>query len=338
MEPLAKINTTWYNMISRCCKPGYRDYPRYGGRGISVCENWKTRANFVNDMFTSMCIHMKEFGSRNTTLDRIDGAKGYSKENCRWATNSAQVENKLLKQVDSRTIVLVDIKAKESFEFSKIADASRFLSGDFNSNRRAISEYLNGGRNSIKGYWLYTKHQIQKGELLMAMRDEIYKAIMAGGATKESLLKLTGTTEKGLASQFTYLRMTGKCPMKQDDGTFRIVPADVWEANRGTSGAKADANATPEEKVAKAEKQSQKAQVAFDNAQKNAEANPDNELMRLKLVKADAELKIAEIELGNAEAGLVEADSDGVEIEAIDADEPDLDVEPIDDNEFDGLE
>ena len=52
----------------------------------------------------------------------------------------------------------------------------------------------------------------------MAMRDVIKEAIIAGGATKESLLELTGTTEKGLASQFTYLRMMGSCPKKKDDG------------------------------------------------------------------------------------------------------------------------
>lgn len=138
----------------------------------------------------------------------------------------------------------------------------------------------------------------------MAMRDEIYKAIMEGGATKESLLELTGTTEKGLASQFTYLRMTGKCPMKQDDGTFKIVSAEEWEEHRASSGGKSEAALTPEERVEKAEKRSKRAQSAFDNAQKRADANPDDELAKLKLVKADAELRIAEIELGKAESGL----------------------------------
>jgi len=60
----------------------------------------------------------------------------------------------------------------------------------------------------------------------MAMRDQIKEAIIAGGATKESLLALTGTTEKGLASQFTYLRMMGTCPMKQEDGTWKIVTTE----------------------------------------------------------------------------------------------------------------
>lgn len=134
----------------------------------------------------------------------------------------------------------------------------------------------------------------------MAMRDDILKAIKEGGATKESLLKLTGTTEKGLASQFTYLRMIGNCPMKQEDGTYKIVTQDEWNEHR-SSGVSA-APLTPEQRVEKAEKRSKRAATAYDNAKKTHEADPENELKRLKFVKAEAELKIAEIELGMAEA------------------------------------
>jgi hypothetical protein len=96
-----------------------------------------------------------------------------------------------------------------------------------------------------------TKSTLKGRSFTMAMRDEIYEAIMKGGATTESLLELTGTTKKGLASQMTYLRMMGKCPMKQEDGTFTIVTPEEWAASRESSGTPGKI-LTPEERVEKA--------------------------------------------------------------------------------------
>lgn len=138
----------------------------------------------------------------------------------------------------------------------------------------------------------------------MAMRDQIHEAIMQGGATKESLLELTGTTEKGLASQFTYLRMMGKCPMKQEDGTWKIVSAEEWDAHRASGTGKAGKILTPQERVDKANKRSKRAASAYDNAKKRADANSDDRLSELKLIKTEAEFEIAEIELGKAEEAL----------------------------------
>ena len=134
----------------------------------------------------------------------------------------------------------------------------------------------------------------------MPMRDDIFEAIEKGGATKESLLELTGTTEKGLASQMTYLRMMGKCPMKQEDGTYRIISAEEWAAHKAHSGSKSTINLTPEQRVERAEKRSTRAASAFDLATKRFENcdddSADSELLRLKLVKAETELQISEIE------------------------------------------
>jgi len=148
----------------------------------------------------------------------------------------------------------------------------------------------------------------------MAMRDEIRKAIEEGGATKESLLELTGTTEKGLASQFTYLRMMGTCPMKQEDGTWKIVSTEEWEAHRA-AGSTVGKILTPAEKVEKAEKRSKRAASAYDNAKKRHEADEENELKKLKFIKAGTELQIAEIELGIAETAFAEAPPEVVEDE-----------------------
>lgn len=77
-----------YNhMISRCTNPKDNGYSYYGGRGIGICNRWlKSFENFIKDM--GLKPHHK------AQLDRIDNNKGYSKENCRWATKSENMRNR----------------------------------------------------------------------------------------------------------------------------------------------------------------------------------------------------------------------------------------------------
>jgi hypothetical protein len=76
--------TTWSKVIARCTNPCDRRYADYGGRGITVCEEWKTFMGFLADM-----------GDRpkGMTLDRRDNSKGYEPSNCRWATPKEQQRN-----------------------------------------------------------------------------------------------------------------------------------------------------------------------------------------------------------------------------------------------------
>lgn len=77
--------STWENMVQRCTNPKARKYYLYGGRGITVCDEWlQSFKTFYADM-----------GPRpdNTTLDRIDSDKGYYKGNCRWSNPLEQFVN-----------------------------------------------------------------------------------------------------------------------------------------------------------------------------------------------------------------------------------------------------
>lgn len=76
---------SWLAMRHRCANPNDPSYPRYGGRGIRVCERWESYDNFVADMG-----HRPE----GTTLDRIDNAGNYEPGNCKWSTPSEQSRNR----------------------------------------------------------------------------------------------------------------------------------------------------------------------------------------------------------------------------------------------------
>lgn len=78
--------SSWYAMLRRCYDPKDIGYKYYGGRGITVCQEWiDDFGNFYEDM-----------GDRppKRTLDRINVNGNYEPSNCRWATNRQQARNK----------------------------------------------------------------------------------------------------------------------------------------------------------------------------------------------------------------------------------------------------
>ena len=77
-------------MIQRCTNPNHASYKYYGGRGITVCKEWRNDyASFYN--FVSQLEHN---GEKGRSLDRINNDDGYYPGNVRWATAKEQAKNK----------------------------------------------------------------------------------------------------------------------------------------------------------------------------------------------------------------------------------------------------
>lgn len=79
-------------LISRCRNPKDISYARYGGRGITVCDDWL----YGRDGLSKYETFILDMGMRprGCSIDRIDNDKGYSPDNCRWATRLQQNCNK----------------------------------------------------------------------------------------------------------------------------------------------------------------------------------------------------------------------------------------------------
>lgn len=82
------IHNKWLQIKQRCLDPNYGAYKKYGAVGITICDEWK------NDFLAFMNWSYQHGYKEGLSIDRIDNAKGYSPDNCRWVAWKAQCNNR----------------------------------------------------------------------------------------------------------------------------------------------------------------------------------------------------------------------------------------------------
>lgn len=109
----SRIYRIWRQMKARCYNSESNVYKYYGGRGISVCDEW------LNSVQSFYQWAINNGYKDNLTIDRIDSNKDYFPENCRWATIEEQQRNKR-----NNIKIIYDGKERTISEISKITGDS----------------------------------------------------------------------------------------------------------------------------------------------------------------------------------------------------------------------
>lgn len=112
---------SWRDMVKRCSSPKSMHYRHYGGRGITVCEAWKTFEGFHADM-----------GDRpaGMSIERDDVDGNYEPGNCRWIPHKEQHYNKrntIFVEVDGEQICLSVACRKLGLSYNRVRDRIKTL-------------------------------------------------------------------------------------------------------------------------------------------------------------------------------------------------------------------
>ena len=99
-----RLHKTWMGMKYRCYNKKSQYYYLYGGRGITVCDEW------LHDFVAFRDWALANGYADDLLIDRIDNDKGYSPDNCRWATAYEQVHNRRPRKVKALEGMRVDLR------------------------------------------------------------------------------------------------------------------------------------------------------------------------------------------------------------------------------------
>ena len=127
---------SWQHMKSRCFNPNHKNYLDYGGRGIKVCDLWLNFENFLADM-----------GLKPTakySIDRIDNDGDYCPDNCKWSTQTEQVNNRRsnrLITIDDVTLTIAQWAKKMGFGKKVIGDRLKLGWSEFDAVMTPVRQY-----------------------------------------------------------------------------------------------------------------------------------------------------------------------------------------------------
>ena len=116
LDSRSKEYSIWAGIKDRCLNTSEKNYHRYGGRGILICDRWKeSYENFLSDM--GRC-------PSECSIDRIDNNGNYEPGNCRWATRIQQANNKrtnrLIIKPNGGTCTIADLHRETGIKYTTI--------------------------------------------------------------------------------------------------------------------------------------------------------------------------------------------------------------------------
>lgn len=157
---------SWRAMWSRCTNPNRDDYERYGGRGITVCAEWKSFLQFISDMGVPPAPKL--------TIEREDRNGNYEPKNCYWATRKQQAFNR------DATIVVAGVS---------LADAALDAGIPYGTAYRRFKTRGNLDAPPLQGTPIGTFSSLSAAARSLGMSSaSIRQRLNAGWTEKEALL------------------------------------------------------------------------------------------------------------------------------------------------------
>ena len=158
----------------------------------------------------------------------------------------------------------------------------------------------------------------------------IKNAIEAGHQTRESLMKVADVNSAGLSSQFSYLRLMGFFPVASEDGVFKFITRDEWDAQKAAVKTKPAATPkSPTEWLELASKQFEKAKATVEKTAKRFK-DLETEEAELKHTIATAQVRLAELNVAAAEEAVLNMGEALADPETAEVDENDVNLDDED--------
>jgi len=157
-----KMYKVWQAMKARCTNPNNRSYHSYGGKGIKIDPDWETFEGYWNDMGASYAAAVEaapNILNRHhdvISLDRIDNAKGYNRENCQWITHSENSSKTSRKRPVIQNRV-AQIPKRHYIEVARF-ESAKAAADELGLVAAHITATCQGKRKTHGGFnWIYTE-------------------------------------------------------------------------------------------------------------------------------------------------------------------------------------